>query len=136
MSSPGGRRLSLGLDGEETGTALGAIAWVMGALEIMKDRGHAEGDEQLHELYDSLIPRLEALVAKVSGARRALGEEDALQREIEDAFQPVREAFEVWIRLTASDTVSVAVDQRLGGVPGDEDGDGEGGEPPADGGPE
>ena len=108
------RRLTLGLEGEEAGTVLGAVAWVLGALEIMKDRGHAEGDEQFHDLYDTLEPRLQALIAKISGARMALGSEDELQEEIEAAYAPVRDAFETWIGLTAADTLSAAVGQRLG----------------------
>lgn len=52
MTAPRSRALSLELDGEGAGTALGAIAWVLGALEIMKDRGHAEGDEEFHDLYE------------------------------------------------------------------------------------
>lgn len=114
-------RLALGLEGEEAGTVLGAVAWVLGALEIMKDRGHAEGDEQFHDLFDTLEPRLQALIAKISGARMALGSEDALQEEIEAAYGPVREAFEEWIRLTASDTFSVAVGQRLDTIDADDE---------------
>jgi DNA-directed RNA polymerase specialized sigma24 family protein len=110
------RRLALQLEAEQAGTLLGAIAWVLGALQIMKDRGHAEGDEEFHELYDELHPRLEALIAKVSGARLGLGADDAMQEEIEAAYAPLRAAFETWIQQTASDTFSVAVGQRLGDV--------------------
>ncbi len=113
MTSPRGRRLSLTLEAGEAGTVLGTVAWVLGALEIMKDRGHAEGEEEFHELYESLKPKLEALIAKVSDARTALGADDELQAEIEAAYAPVREAFEAWIELTAADTFSVAVGQRL-----------------------
>ncbi len=128
MTFPPARRLSLELDGEGAGTALGAIAWVLGALEVMKDRGHAEGDEEFHDLCESLTPRLEALLASVSGARRAPGEEEALQQEIEAAYQPLREAFESWIELTAVDTFNVAAGQRLAdaldaGEAGDADGE-------------
>jgi hypothetical protein len=108
------KHLALALEGEQAGTVLGAVAWVLGALEIMKDRGHAEGDERFHDLYDTLEPRLQALIAKVSGARMAMGSEEALQDEIEAAYAPMREAFETWISLTASDTLSAAVGQRLG----------------------
>ncbi len=113
MTLFGGRRLSLQLDATEAGTALGAIAWVLGALEIMKDRGHAEQDEEFHDLYEQLAPRLEALIAKVAGARMAAGDDPALQRGIEAAYGPLREAFETWIQMTAADTFSVALGQRL-----------------------
>lgn len=119
------RRLTLGLEPEETGTLLGAVAWVLGALEIMKDRGHAEANEEFHELYERLQPRLEALIAGVSAARSAAGEDDALQQEIEAAYAPLREAFEAWIERTAADTFSVAVGQRLAQTI-DEEGDGAG----------
>jgi DNA-directed RNA polymerase specialized sigma24 family protein len=110
------RRLALQLEAEQAGTLLGAIAWVLGALQIMKDRGHAEGDEEFHELYDELQPRLEALVARISGAQLGLGADDAMQQEIEAAYAPMHEAFKTWIQQTASDTFSVAVGQRLGEV--------------------
>jgi hypothetical protein len=126
MTSPRGRRLSLALEAEEAGTVLGTVAWVLGALEIMKDRGHAEGEEEFHDLYESLKPKLEALIAKVSGARMAVGADDELQAEIESAYAPVREAFEAWIELTAADTFSVAVGQRLAETLDDEDGGGSG----------
>ena len=126
MTSPRGRRLSLALEAEEAGTVLGTVAWVLGALEIMKDRGHAEGEEEFHDLYESLKPKLEALIAKVSGARTALGEGEELQAEIEAAYAPVREAFEAWIELTAADTFSVAVGQRLAETIDAEDTEGSG----------
>ncbi len=127
MTSPRGRRLSLALEAEEAGTVLGTVAWVLGALEIMKDRGHAEGEEEFHDLYESLKPKLEALIAKVSGARTALGADDESQAEIEAAYAPVREAFEAWIELTAADTFSVAVSQRLAEAIDGEDGEDAGG---------
>jgi hypothetical protein len=104
-------RLALGPD--EAGTVLGTLAWVMGALEIMKDRGHAEGDEEFHELYDALTPMLNRVVALISGGRSALADGDALQEQIEVAYARVREAFETWIELTAADTAQVALGQRL-----------------------
>lgn len=125
MTSRDGR-LSLGLDAEQAGTLLGAIAWVLGALEIMKDRGHAEGDEEFHDLYDELQPRLETLIAKVSAARMATAGDDAMQEEIEAAYAPVRAAFETWIEQTASDTFSVAVGQRLGQLLDDAEGEPDG----------
>lgn len=125
MTSRDGR-LSLQLDAEQAGTLLGAIAWVLGALEIMKDRGHAEGDEEFHDLYDELQPRLETLIAKVSAARMATAGDDAMQEEIEAAYAPVRAAFETWIEQTASDTFSVAVGQRLGQLLDDAEGEPDG----------
>jgi len=113
VTSSDGRHLALRFDGEEVGTVLGTVAWVMGSLEIMKDRGHAEGDEQFHDLYEALQPKLEALLAKISGARMAAGDNQALQDEIETAYAPVREAFETWIQKTAADTFSVALGQRM-----------------------
>ena len=121
MTAPRKRRLALGLEAAEAGTLLGAAAWVLGALEIMKDRGHAEGDEEFHDLYESLRPRLEALIARVSGARSALGDDEELQQELDAAYAPVREAFETWIALTAADTFSVAVGQRLAQALDEED---------------
>ena len=56
----------------QAATVLGAIAWVMGALAIMRDRGHAEGDEELHELQESLEPRLETLLNDLAMARGAV----------------------------------------------------------------
>lgn len=123
MTISRGRSVSLDLDGESAGTVLGAIAWVLGALQIMKDRGHAEGDEEFHDLYESVRPKLESLLASVSEAGRLGGEEEeALRQEIEDAYQPLREAFETWIKLTAVDTFSVAAGQRLGDALDSEDG--------------
>ena len=37
---------------EDVGTLLGTIGWVLGALQIMRDRGHAEHDEEFHEVYE------------------------------------------------------------------------------------
>jgi hypothetical protein len=126
VTSSDGRHLALRLDGEEAGTVLGTVAWVLGSLEIMKDRGHAEGDEEFHDLHEALQPKLEALLAKLSGARMATGDDQALQEEIEAAYAPVREAFETWIQKTAADTFSVALGQRMSNLIGDaeaQDGD-------------
>jgi hypothetical protein len=106
-------QLRFALNGQDAGTLLGALAWVLGALELMKDRGHAEADEEFHDLFDELGPALNRVVAQVSGGRAALGPEDPLQAEIEAAFARVRLAFERWIVLTASDTAQVAISQRL-----------------------
>jgi hypothetical protein len=114
-----GGTVRLALEGSDAGTVLGALAWVMGALEIMKDRGHASADEELHDLYDELTPQLNRVVALVSGGRSALGPDDPLQAEIEAAYTSVRLAFERWIALTASDTAEVALGQRLASALGD-----------------
>ena len=115
MTSP--RRtnqLRFALSGEDAGTLLGALAWVLGALELMKDRGHAEADEEFHDLFDELGPALNRVVAQVSGGRAAVRPDDPLQAEIEEAFGRVRAAFERWIVLTAVDTAQAALATRLG----------------------
>jgi len=106
-------RMRLALGPEEAGTVLGTLAWVMGALEIMKDRGHAEGDEEFHDLYDLLTPRLNRVVALFAGGRVGLGPDEPVQGAIDEAYADVRAAFERWIELTASDTAQVAIGQRL-----------------------
>ncbi len=112
------RPYALQLDGERLGTVLGAVAWVLGALEIMRDRGHAEASEELHELQEQLTPRLEQLLTDVAAAREAVEREpdSELGVQVEAAYTRVREAFERWIRLTASDTTSVAIGQRLASI--------------------
>jgi hypothetical protein len=122
----GGRsgQLRFALNGHDAGTLLGALAWVLGALELMKDRGHAEADEEFHDLFDELGPALNRVVAQVSGGRAAVGPDDPVQAEIEEAFAKVRQAFERWIVLTASDTAQVALSMRMaqqaeGEVPSD-----------------
>ena len=129
----GGRPYALALDADRLGTLLGAIAWVLGALEIMRDRGHAEASEEPHELERTLAPRLEALLADLAAARQAVegGPAGAEPGErVEAAYARVRGAFERWIALTASDTASVAVGQRLAALADAEasagDGDDEG----------
>ena len=125
----GGRvnRIRLSLAPEETGTLLGACAWVLGALEILKDRGHAAEQEALHELHDGLAPAVNRLAALAGGARGALGADQETQEAIEEAFGRVRSAFERWIEVTAADTMAAALEQRL------EEIDGQGGELPRDG---
>ena len=86
------RPYAMRLDAEQCGTLLGSIAWVMGALAILEDRGHAAGDESLHEKADALMPKLERLVSELGG---------------------VRAAFETWVQVTAADTVQAALVQRL-----------------------
>jgi hypothetical protein len=109
------RPYALQLDAAGLGSLLGATAWVLGALEIMRDRGHAEADEELHELQQSITPRLERLLSDIAQARTAVegGADSPFTAEVEQAYTRVREAFERWIQLTASDTVSVAIGQRL-----------------------
>lgn len=105
--------VSLELSRREAGTMLGAIAWVMGALQIMRDRGHAEADEEFHELHDALMPRLEATLQRIGEARQASMTHPLHEQVIEEAYAEVRLAFETWIQLTATDTLSAAVGHRL-----------------------
>ncbi|MPZ98057.1 MAG: hypothetical protein GEU80_01770 [Dehalococcoidia bacterium] len=114
------RPLLLALSREQTGTLLGTLAWVMGALQIMRDRGHADADEEFHELHDALMPRLEALLESVSTTRQANPGNPRVEEDLERAYTQVREAFEGWIQLTAVDTLSAAVAHRLD-AQGDED---------------
>ena len=122
------RPYQLRLDAERLGTLLGAVAWVLGALEIMRDRGHAEASEELHELQEQLKPRLELMLMNVAAARQTVEDEpdSELGQRVEVAYAQVREAFERWIALTASDTASVAIGQRLAELA--DDGDGAAGE--------
>ena len=112
---PPERPYALQLDATGFGTVLGSLAWVLGALEIMRDRGHAEGSEELHDLLEGLAPRLEALFADLAQARAAVERDTTSQlgQRVEEAYTRVREAFERWIQLTAVDTASVAIEQRL-----------------------
>jgi hypothetical protein len=112
-SKGGDGRVQLSLAPQETGTLLGACAWVLGALEILKDRGHSQDEEELHELHDQLAPAVNRLAALVGGARAAAVEDPATQTAIEESFASVRDAFERWVRLTAADTMAVALEQRL-----------------------
>lgn len=112
MSAQGRQRYALRLDAEACGTVLGTLAWVMGALEIMKDRGHASGDERWHELSNTLMPKLERIVAEIAGARMAAQSGDELEAEVEQAYGAIREAFEQWIQITAADTVEAALGHR------------------------
>lgn len=112
MTEPRRQRYALRLDAEACGTVLGTLAWVMGGLEIMKDRGHASGDESLHELSDDLMPKLERLVSEIAGARMAAAADAQLDAEVEAAYGRIRAAFEQWIQITASDTVEAALGQR------------------------
>lgn len=100
---------ALRLDADSCGTMLGTLAWVMGALEILKDRGHAVGDERWHELSDDLNPRLERLVQSIAGARMAVAAGPEMESEVEAAYGRIRDAFERWIEVTAADTVDAAM---------------------------
>lgn len=117
------RPYQLRLDAERVGTLLGAVAWVLGALEIMRDRGHAEASEEFHELEEQLKPRLELMLMNVAAARQVVEDEadPELGQRVEAAYAQVREAFERWITLTASDTASVAIGQRLAELGDDAD---------------
>lgn len=106
-------RVRLALAPEEAGTLLGACAWVLGALEILKDRGHATEREDLHDLHDGLAPAVNRLAALVGGARGALQADPETEEAIEKAFARVRSAFERWVEVTAADTMAAALEQRL-----------------------
>jgi hypothetical protein len=118
MTSPEGRRdraqpVHIALRRTDAGTLLGALAWVLGALQIMRDRGHYEDDEEFHALYDELSPRLERLVGQVVEARQSSITRPEFEEGIEQAYADIRRAFEAWIQLTAADTLSAAVAARL-----------------------
>ena len=114
---PGGagraKAYAMRLDAQQTGTMLGVLTWVLGALAILRDRGHASGEESLHELADALEPQLEALVLELGGVRSAAGINPEREALVEEAYQKVREAFETWVSVTASDTVALALEQRM-----------------------
>jgi hypothetical protein len=117
MTSPEGRRnraqpLHLQLPRQEAGTLLGALAWVMGAIQIMRDRAHAEGEHEGSEydkIYQQLQPRLERLLERVAKAREDSMTHPEFEEGLEAAYADVRSAFEEWIRLTAIDTLGAAV---------------------------
>jgi hypothetical protein len=119
--------LVLALDRGEAGTLLGVLAWVIGGLEIMRDRAEAVGEPALAEMHAELVPRLEALLSTMNAARQrspllAGGE---LEPEVEAAYAEVRRAFEAWIELTAFDTAQAAIADRAGaaaeeGTPSDD----------------
>ncbi|MGE3960788.1 MAG: hypothetical protein AB7F65_03810 [Dehalococcoidia bacterium] len=122
MTSPEGRRdrahpIHLELRRQDAGTLLGAIAWVMGALQIMRDRGHAEGDHdggtEYDKIYQQLQPRLERIVEQIASAREASMTRPEFEEGLEAAYQDVRNAFEQWIQLTAIDTFGAAVAAHL-----------------------
>lgn len=112
---PGGagdRPYTLHLTAEGLGAALGTTAWVLGALEIMRDRGHAEEDERYHELLERLAPPIERLLGTIGGAR-ALDPDPAHLAAVDGVYGEIRAAFEAWIELTATDTAHAAIGRRL-----------------------
>ena len=121
MTSPEGRRdrampVRLQMKRADAGTLMGALAWVLGGLQIMRDRGHAESDEEFHEVYDKVAPKIERLIEQLNEARRSTMTQPQFEDPIEEAYAEVREAFEAWIQLTATDTLSMAVATRLEGI--------------------
>ena len=91
--------LLLTLDRQETGTLLGVLAWVLGGLEMMRDRAEAVDEPTFVELHASIVPRLEALLAMMNDARQRspFGGVGQLEPEVEAAYSQVRQAFEAWI---------------------------------------
>ncbi|PKN81161.1 MAG: hypothetical protein CVU47_07780 [Chloroflexi bacterium HGW-Chloroflexi-9] len=114
MTSPEGRRdrampVRLELRRPEAGTLLGALAWVLGALQIMRDRGRFADDAEFEQIYERIAPRIERLVDQVAKAREGSMTRPEFEEGVESAYTEVREAFEAWIRLTAIDTLGAAV---------------------------
>ncbi len=105
----------------DVGTLLRALAGARGALQIMRDRGHAEDDEEFHELYDRISPKLDRLIEQLNEARRSTMTDPRFEEPIEASYAEVREAFETWIRLTATDTLALATATKV-----DEDAEGDG----------
>ena len=113
--SAGPPHLLLALDRHETGTLLGIVAWVMGGLEMMRDRAEAVGEPALADLHATIVPRLETMLQTMNEARQrspleGVGE---LEPEVEAAYTQVRQAFEAWIELTAYDTAAAATASRV-----------------------
>lgn len=121
MTSPESRSnraqpVHLELRRPDAGTLLGSIAWVMGALQIMRDRAHAEGEHggtEYDMLYQKLQPRLERIVDQIAKSREASMTRPEFEEGVETAYQEIREAFEKWIQLTAIDTLGAAVASHL-----------------------
>lgn len=117
MTSPESRRnrahpIHIELPRQEAGTLLGALAWVMGAIQIMRDRAHAEGEHggtEYDQIYQELQPRLERIVERIAKSRMESVTQPEFEAGIESAYADVRRAFEEWIRLTAIDTLGAAV---------------------------
>lgn len=106
------RPYTVTLSAIECGALVGAAAWVLGALQILRDRGHAEQTEELHALHDGLAPLIEQVLDRLALARAAQPDA-ALERTLDQAYTRVRVAFETWIELTALDTVHTAIEHRL-----------------------
>jgi len=121
MTSPESRSnraqpVHLELRRPDAGTLLGSIAWVMGALQIMRDRAHAEGEHggtEYDMLYQKLQPRLERIVDQIAKSREASMTRPEFEEGVETAYQEIREAFEKWIQLAALDTLGAAVASHL-----------------------
>ena len=118
MTSPEGRLdraqpVRLDLRRREAGTLLGALAWVMGALEIMRDRAAAVEDDDAMRMFQQVSPKIERLIEQLGTARRTSMTRPEFEAQIEEAFSEVRGAFEVWIEMTAMDTLTAAVTKRI-----------------------
>ncbi len=118
MTSPEGRLdraqpVRLSLSRRDAGTLLGALAWVLGALEIMRDRAATAEDDDAMRMFQQVSPKIERLVEQLSAARNASMTRPEFEAQIEDAFAEVRGAFEAWIEMTALDTLTAAVTKRI-----------------------
>ena len=118
MTSPEGRLdraqpVRLSLSRRDAGTLLGALAWVLGALEIMRDRASAAEDDDAMRMFQQVSPKIERLVEQLGAARNASMTRPEFEAQIEDAFAEVRGAFEAWIEMTALDTLTAAVTKRI-----------------------
>ena len=118
MTSPEGRLdraqpVRLSLSRRDAGTLLGALAWVLGALEIMRDRAAAAEDDDAMRMFQQVSPKIERLVEQLGAARNASMTRPEFEAQIEDAFAEVRGAFEAWIEMTALDTLTAAVTKRI-----------------------
>lgn len=118
MTSPEGRLnraqpVRLELPRRDAGTLLGALAWVLGALEIMRDRAVAAEDDDAMRMFQQVAPKIERLVEQLGAARNASMTRPEFEAQIEDAFAEVRRAFEAWIEMTALDTLTAVVTKRI-----------------------
>lgn len=97
MTSPEGRLdraqpVRLDLRRREAGTLLGALAWVMGALEIMRDRATAVEDDEAMRMFQQVSPKIERLIEQLGTARRTSMTRPEFETQIEEAFSEVRGA--------------------------------------------
>ena len=139
MTAPEGRRdraqpVRTQFRRADVGTLLGALAWALGALQIMRDRGHAEEDEEFHELYDTIAPKLDRIIEQLNEARRSTMTHPRFEEPIEEAYAEVRAAFEAWIQLTATDTLAAAIGAKIDTEDGDDAAGADGATPDEDGG--